>query len=129
MHFAAVSGKAEICLALLEAGADSRITNTIGRTASQLAAFVGELPIRLSTRLFFVLEIDFIFEREMKMFAANHHCASVINNYVRKSDVEYFTVPRGTDTKPKLLPVLSIPLYTYIMEVRQTYYSLMNDSL
>ena len=44
LHFAALSGNPEICLALLSAGAKSHVTNTIGKTAAQMAAFVGTYP-------------------------------------------------------------------------------------
>ncbi|XKL68525.1 hypothetical protein PGB90_004016 [Kerria lacca] len=88
LHFAALSGNSDVCLSLMIAGAKSYITNTIGKTASQMAAFVG-----------------------------NHNCVSVINNYVPKSDVDYYTIPKGIETKAKLLPVLSFPLYNYIMQV------------
>jgi ankyrin repeat protein len=42
LHFAALSGNAQVCHLLLMAGAKSQTTNSIGRTASQMAAFVGE---------------------------------------------------------------------------------------
>jgi ankyrin repeat protein len=42
LHFAALSGNAELCHLLLMAGAKSQTTNSVGRTASQMAAFVGE---------------------------------------------------------------------------------------
>jgi ankyrin repeat protein len=41
LHFAALSGNAELCHLLLMAGAKSQTTNSVGRTASQMAAFVG----------------------------------------------------------------------------------------
>ena len=47
---------------LLEAGAKAYHTNTVNRTAAAMAAFVG-----------------------------NHHCVSVINNFVPKDDVWYYT--------------------------------------
>jgi len=43
LHFAALSGNAELCHLLLMAGAKSQTTNSVGRTASQMAAFVGEV--------------------------------------------------------------------------------------
>jgi ankyrin repeat protein len=42
LHFAALSGNAELCHLLLMAGAKSQTTNSVGRTASQMAAFVGK---------------------------------------------------------------------------------------
>lgn len=41
LHFAALSGNPEVCLSLLLAGAKSYATNTIKKTAAQMAAFVG----------------------------------------------------------------------------------------
>ncbi|XP_049799785.1 ankyrin repeat and MYND domain-containing protein 2-like [Schistocerca nitens] len=88
LHFAALSGNAELCRLLLMAGAKSHATNTVGRTASQMAAFVG-----------------------------NHACVAVINNFVPKADVDYYTVPQGLETEPKLTPVLAAPLHKFVMQV------------
>lgn len=88
LHFAALVGNPDLCLTLMTAGAKSHLKNTVGRTAAQMAAFVG-----------------------------NHNCVIVINNYVPKSDIEYYTSPKGVETKPKLSPSLSAPLYNYIMQV------------
>jgi len=41
LHFAALSGNPVVCSLLLAAGAKSELTNTVGRTASQMGAFVG----------------------------------------------------------------------------------------
>lgn len=62
--------------------------------------------------------INFVF-----FVVGNHNCVVVINNYVPKSDIEYYTVPRGVETKPKLNPSLSAPLYNYVMQVRFIYTS------
>ncbi|KAI5720796.1 hypothetical protein M8J77_011757 [Diaphorina citri] len=88
LHFAALSGKDDVCACLLSAGAKSYATNSVGRTASQMAAFVG-----------------------------NHKCVAVINNYIAKSEVDYYIVPRGLETTPKLDPILAEPLHTFIMQV------------
>lgn len=42
LHFAALSGNAELSQLLLSAGAKSHSTNSVGRTPSQMAAFVGK---------------------------------------------------------------------------------------
>lgn len=42
LHFAALSGNCELCHLLLMAGAKSQTTNSVGRTAAQMAAFVGK---------------------------------------------------------------------------------------
>lgn len=45
LHFAALSGNPAVCRALLAAGAKSDVTNTVGRTASQMGAFVGKFVL------------------------------------------------------------------------------------
>lgn len=41
LHFAALSGNPVVCSLLLAAGAKSELVNSVGRTASQMGAFVG----------------------------------------------------------------------------------------
>lgn len=41
LHFAALSGNPVVCRLLLAAGAKSELVNSVGRTASQMGAFVG----------------------------------------------------------------------------------------
>ncbi|CAG9759493.1 unnamed protein product [Ceutorhynchus assimilis] len=76
LHFGALSGNPDVCLLLLEAGAKSTDTNSVGRTPSQMAAFVG-----------------------------HHNCVAVINNYVPKQDVECYkhTDSKTTPTLPSFL--------------------------
>lgn len=62
LHFAGLSGNKDVCQALLSAGAQSGVTNSVGRTAAQMAAFVG-----------------------------NHSCVATINTYVPRSDIDQFT--------------------------------------
>ena len=62
LHFAALANKEQICQVLIENGAKIDAVNSVKRTASQMAAFVG-----------------------------NSKCVAVINNYVPKEDVFYFT--------------------------------------
>uniref|UniRef100_A0A1B6D4L7 MYND-type domain-containing protein n=3 Tax=Clastoptera arizonana TaxID=38151 RepID=A0A1B6D4L7_9HEMI len=88
LHFAALSGNSELCQLLLSAGAKSHVTNSVGRTPSQMAAFVG-----------------------------NHMCVAVINNFIPKSEVDYYTIPQGFEVEPKLPPALSAPLHKFIMQV------------
>lgn len=56
LHFAALSGNSAVCGMLLAAGAKSELTNTVGRTASQMGAFVGKfsfpLPEVVATNIF-----------------------------------------------------------------------------
>jgi len=41
LHFAALSGNSQLCQLLLQHGAKSHAQNSVGRTAAQMAAFVG----------------------------------------------------------------------------------------
>lgn len=77
LHFAALSGNADVCLQLLMAGANPATLNSVGRTAAQMGAFV-----------------------------ANHKAVSTINNFISKSDIEYFTTIQGLQTEPSLPPAL-----------------------
>ncbi|RZB45741.1 ankyrin repeat and MYND domain-containing protein 2 [Asbolus verrucosus] len=88
LHFAGLSGNFEVCLALLMAGARSGVTNAVNRTAAQMAAFVG-----------------------------HHSCVAIINNYISKSEVDYYTVIQGTQTKPYLPPFLSESFHKLIMQI------------
>lgn len=45
LHFAALSGNPVVCSLLLAAGAKSELVNSVGRTASQMGAFVGMYSI------------------------------------------------------------------------------------
>ena len=83
---------------LLISGAKTYHTNSLGRTANQMAGFVG-----------------------------NHAIVALINNYVPKSDVDYYTVPNGLEKEPKLPSEVSQPLYDVIMQVIYFYlYSVPN---
>ncbi|CAB3384507.1 Hypothetical predicted protein [Cloeon dipterum] len=88
LHFAALSGKEEVCMLLLQHGAKSQVLNTVKRTPAQMAAFVG-----------------------------NHGCVAAINNFVPRSDIDYYTTPRGLDKEPKLEPALTEVFHKFIMQV------------
>ncbi|KAJ9576501.1 hypothetical protein L9F63_025605, partial [Diploptera punctata] len=88
LHFAALSGNADVCYLLLMAGAKSHTINSVSRTASQMAAFVG-----------------------------NHNCVAVINNFIPRADIDYYTVPRGLETEPKLPPIIAASLHKFVMQV------------
>ncbi|KAJ8964566.1 hypothetical protein NQ314_004870 [Rhamnusium bicolor] len=88
LHFAGLSGNTEVCLALLLSGAKSHVTNTVGRTAAQMAAFVG-----------------------------HHNCVAVINNFVPKSDIEHYTKNHGSQASPYLPPFLIESFHKFIMQV------------
>ncbi|XP_045593246.1 ankyrin repeat and MYND domain-containing protein 2 [Procambarus clarkii] len=88
LHFAALSGNIETVQQLLTAGAKTYHTNTLGRTATQMAAFVG-----------------------------NHAVVALINNYLPMSDVMQYTVPTGLEKEAKLPVSVAKPLYDLIMQV------------
>ncbi|CAK1581604.1 unnamed protein product [Parnassius mnemosyne] len=88
LHFGALSGNSDVCRLLLNAGAKPTATNSVGRTASQMAAFVG-----------------------------NHHTVATINNFVPLSEISYYSVPRGQQTEPYLPPVLVEPLHKFVLGV------------
>lgn len=88
LHFAALSGNAEICLLLLLAGSKPDSINTVGRSAAQMAAFV-----------------------------SNHNVVATINNFIPKSDLEYFTKIQGQQTEPFLPTILLESFHKFIIEI------------
>lgn len=55
LMFAALSGNKDITWVMLEAGAETDVVNSVGRTAAQMAAFVGQ-----------------------------HDCVTIINNFLER---------------------------------------------
>ncbi|XP_059057121.1 ankyrin repeat and MYND domain-containing protein 2 [Achroia grisella] len=88
LHFGALSGSSEVCKLLLDAGAQPTTTNSVGRTASQMAAFVG-----------------------------NHHTVATINNFIPRSEIAYYSVPQGQQTEPYLPSILVDPLHKLVLGV------------
>lgn len=88
LHFAALSGNAELCHLLMSYGARLTATNSVGRTAAQMAAFVG-----------------------------NHSCVATINNFIPKVDIDYYTKPQGLQTEAMLPPHLADHFHKFIMQV------------
>uniref|UniRef100_A0A3Q1IHM4 MYND-type domain-containing protein n=1 Tax=Anabas testudineus TaxID=64144 RepID=A0A3Q1IHM4_ANATE len=86
LMFAGLSGKTDITSMMLDAGAETSLVNSVGRTAAQMAAFVGQ-----------------------------HDCVTVINNFFSRARLEYYTRPQGLEREPKLPPVLAGPLHRIIM--------------
>ncbi|KAM9823761.1 ankyrin repeat and MYND domain-containing protein 2-like [Neosynchiropus ocellatus] len=86
LMFAGLSGKKDITSMMLNAGAETDLVNSVGRTAAQMAAFVGQ-----------------------------HDCVTVINNFFSPARLEYYTRPQGQETEPKLPPRLAAPLHKLIM--------------
>lgn len=54
------------------------------------------------------------------IFTGNHACVTTINNFIPKSDVDYYCVPSGFEVEPKLPPLVAAPLHKFIMEVSKT---------
>ena len=74
LMFAAISNHQKTVSLLLEHGADIDYTNMIGRTASQMASFVN-----------------------------SNECVELINNFISKSSIEYYTeIHSINETEPKL---------------------------
>ncbi|CAM4633061.1 unnamed protein product [Leuciscus chuanchicus] len=86
LMFAGLSGNAEITEMMLDAGAETDLVNSVGRTAAQMAAFVGQ-----------------------------HNCVTVIRNFFSRARLEYYTRPQGLEREPKLPAKLAGPLHKIIM--------------
>ncbi|XP_064643870.1 ankyrin repeat and MYND domain-containing protein 2-like [Lineus longissimus] len=86
LMFAAISGHQRVVKLLLDNGARTGLVNKVGRTASQMAAFVGQ-----------------------------HHCVSLINNFFSREDVDYYTIPHGLEKEAKLPASLASPLHNMIL--------------
>ncbi|XP_078519900.1 ankyrin repeat and MYND domain-containing protein 2 isoform X1 [Lissotriton helveticus] len=85
LMFAGLSGKKNITTLMLEAGADTDAVNSVGRTAAQMAAFVGQ-----------------------------HDCVTVINSFFPREKLDYYTKLQGLDKDPKLPMKLAGPLHSII---------------
>jgi len=88
LHFAGLAGSTEICRMLLEAGAKPYHTNSVNRTAAAMAAFVG-----------------------------NHSCVAVINNFVSKEEVWFYTRKQPLESEPKLPQELAKSVYKIVMSM------------
>uniref|UniRef100_A0A1I7W547 MYND-type domain-containing protein n=1 Tax=Loa loa TaxID=7209 RepID=A0A1I7W547_LOALO len=69
LMFAAIAGHQSICQLLLDYGAHVYSTNEIGKTAAEMAAFVGQ-----------------------------HECVSIINNYIALDEIEKLLHPNGDNS-------------------------------
>ncbi|CAO1307752.1 unnamed protein product [Diamesa tonsa] len=87
LHFAALSGNADVCMQLLLAGCNPTSLNTVGRTAAQMGAFV-----------------------------ANHKAVAVINNFVPKTEIDYYTIIQGQQTEPYLPVILLDSFHKLIIQ-------------
>ncbi|XP_051921850.1 ankyrin repeat and MYND domain-containing protein 2a [Hippocampus zosterae] len=88
LMFAGLSGKTDITWMILDAGAETDVVNSVGRTAAQMAAFVGQ-----------------------------HDCVTVINNFFSRARLDYYTKAQGLEKEPKLPPKLAGPLHKIIMSI------------
>ncbi|XP_052860168.1 ankyrin repeat and MYND domain-containing protein 2 [Anopheles cruzii] len=88
LHFGALSGSAEVCLKLLLAGADPKVTNSVGRTPAQMGAFV-----------------------------ANHEAVATINNFVPRKDVECYAVEVPVPGKAVMPVTMLESFHSFIMQV------------
>ncbi|KAH9424560.1 Ankyrin repeat and MYND domain-containing protein 2 [Dermatophagoides pteronyssinus] len=79
LMFAALGGHRTIIQLLLENGANIEQKNSVGRNASQMAAFVGQ-----------------------------HQSVAVINNYISREFIEYYSRLNGQEKEPRL-PIRFIP--------------------
>lgn len=86
LMFASLSGKTDVVNLLLEHGASITDVNSVGRNASQMAAFVG-----------------------------NHEVVTVINYFVPKEEIEYYTKSHNLEKEPKLPPSLCSALYKFLL--------------
>uniref|UniRef100_A0A8C6UY12 Ankyrin repeat and MYND domain containing 2b n=1 Tax=Neogobius melanostomus TaxID=47308 RepID=A0A8C6UY12_9GOBI len=87
LMFAGLSGrKTDITSMMLDAGAEIDLVNSVGRTAAQMAAFVGQ-----------------------------HDCVTVINNFFSRARLDIYTRPQGVDPEPMLPAGLAGPLHKIIM--------------
>lgn len=86
LMFAALSGNTEVTRLMLEAGAKTSPKNSVGRTATQMAAFVGQ-----------------------------HACVSLINNFFSLDDLAYYTKIQGFEKEPKLQPSLAPALHKLML--------------
>nr|CAD2184157.1 unnamed protein product [Meloidogyne enterolobii] len=74
LMFAALAGKPKICQLLLDSGASTHVENSIGKTAGEMAAFVGQ-----------------------------YECVSVINAHIGVEDVNKILHPQGEKSE-KIYP-------------------------
>lgn len=105
LTFAGLSGRADVVRLLLEHEANPNSVNSINKTASQMAAFVG-----------------------------NHHVVSIINNFIPITKIHYFTQVQGLEREPRLplemaTTVHQMAIMTNINPVRLALYIQANLSL
>ena len=63
------------------------------------------------------IDIKFLPNKILFFILGNHECVSVINNYVQKEDVYYFTRKQPLETEAKLPSHLAKPIHNLVMSV------------
>jgi len=105
LMFAALGGHAALLSLLLEHGANVGALNSVGRNASQMAAFVGQ-----------------------------HRSVAIINNFISREYIEYYSKITGLEKQPRLAtrfiqPVHALVRLVNINPVRVVYFFKANLSL
>lgn len=72
----------------MQAGSKSLVKNSVGRTAAQMAAFV-----------------------------SNHQAVATINNFIPKTDIEYYTKIQGQQIEPYLPIILLESFHKFIIQI------------
>ncbi|XP_047736035.1 ankyrin repeat and MYND domain-containing protein 2 isoform X4 [Hyalella azteca] len=88
LHFAALSSSLDTVQLLLEHGAKTYKTNSLGRTAAQMAGFVGQSS-----------------------------CVALINNHVDRSELRRYTHPESELQTTRLDPEAEQPLYDLMVQL------------
>lgn len=89
LMFAAVAGQLEVVKMLLRGGANPSAANNLRKTASNMAAFVGQ-----------------------------HRCAQIILSYFSIHELDRFTTPSQHSDKPRLSPFLAPPLHAMLVSTQ-----------
>lgn len=85
LMFAALGGHASVLNLLLEHGANIYAVNSVGRNASQMAAFVGQ-----------------------------HRSVAIINNFISRDFIEYYSKITGLEKQPRLSFRFIQPVHAFV---------------
>lgn len=95
-------GKRETVECLLRSGADTNAVNKLGKTASNMAAFVGTCDSPSSLAVCTIV---------LYLPAGQHECAQLISNFFSSSELMDYTLLGSDGQKPHLSPALVQPLH------------------
>ena len=87
LMFAALGGYNSVVNLLLESGADVSAVNSVGRNASQMSAFVGQ-----------------------------HSTVAIINNFISRDHIQYYTKIHGLEKEPLISGRLVSPLHSLVKQ-------------